>query len=148
MIGTTLGDRHQVEPVHEVDEIHEPEAREQKQGAFDPERAGRNDPKIAGRGNDHGGDRQRLQQEPRQDRNGVDVVGKAYDSDEQRRAENRDGNFQACRADKTRSTAAATISVAAITAMPGALRRRNAMRRARVRLRQCDAAAAAAGSPM
>ena len=54
--GHDLGDRHQVQPVHEVDEVHEPQACEQQQAALEPERAGRNDPQVFGRGKDHRGD--------------------------------------------------------------------------------------------
>ena len=60
--GHDLGDRHQIQPVHEVDEVHEPQACEQQQAALEPERAGRNDSQIFGRGKEHRGDREPLQQ--------------------------------------------------------------------------------------
>ena len=113
-----LGDRHPVQPVHEVDQIHKPEARQQQQAAFDPERAGRNDPEIVGRGEDDRADGQGLQQQSRQHRDGFDVVGEADDGDEQRRSENRDRDMSARSCRRRPSTAPATSSVAAITAMP------------------------------
>ena len=91
--GHDLGDRHQVQPVHEVDEVHEPQACEQQQAALEPERAGGSDPQVFGRGKDHRGDGEPLQQQPRHHRDGTDVIGKAHGRDEQRRAEYRDGNF-------------------------------------------------------
>ena len=51
--GHDLGNGHQVQPVHEVDEVDEPQACEEQQAALDPERAGRNDPQVFGRGKDH-----------------------------------------------------------------------------------------------
>ncbi len=98
--GHDLGHRHQIQPVHEVDEVHEPQACEQQQAAFDPERTGGSDPQVFRRGQDHRGDREPLQQQPRHHRDGTDVIGKAHGRDEQRRAEYHDGNFHLRRAGK------------------------------------------------
>ena len=90
LTGTASADRHQVEPVHEVDEVHEPEAGQQHEAAFDPERKQRRRScKLVGRGKDDGRDGRRLQQQPRQHPNRMDVIGKAHGRDEQRRAETR-----------------------------------------------------------
>ena len=132
-----LGRRHQVQPVHEVDQVHEPQARQQQQGAFEPERAGRNDPQVFGRGKDHHGDGCSLQQEPRQHRNRTDVVGKAHGRDKQRRAENGDGDFGIARADE-RDGSCGNDQRGRNDRDARALRGRNAMRRARIRLCQCD----------
>ena len=113
-----FGDGHPVQAVHEVDEVDKPEPGQQQQAAFDPERAGRNDPQIVRRRKNDGGDGEPLQHQPRQHRNGFDVIGKADDGDEQRRARKPRPGFSGPPRRRTAMTAPATISVAAITAMP------------------------------
>ncbi len=89
-----LSDGHPIQPIHEVDQVHKPKACQQKQTAFDPERTGRNDPDIAGHRKEDRADRDRLQYQSRQYRDGFDVVRKSHNGHEQRRRENRGHNVQ------------------------------------------------------
>ena len=72
-----LGDGHPVDPVHEVDQIDEPQAGQKQNRSLDPQRTGRNDPKLARYRIENRADRQPLQDQPWYHRNGFDVVGGA-----------------------------------------------------------------------
>ena len=82
---------------------------------------------VAGRGEDDRADGDCLQQQPRQHRDGFDVVGEAHDCDEQRRGEHRDAGSSDPRHLRKRMIAPATSSVAADHCDAGALRSWNAM---------------------
>ncbi len=85
----SLGNSHQVQPVHEIDEVHEPEARKQKKRSFDRQWTRWNDSKIGRSCKDDRADGGGLQQQARQYRDGFKIIGKSQHRDEQRRGENR-----------------------------------------------------------
>jgi len=127
-----LGDRHQVQSVHEVDEVDEPEPGDQQHTALDWKRTCGHDLQIGRRREDDRADGCGLQQQPRQHRNGLDVVGKSNQRDEQRRGEHheRDGKMHQAGAGARDHKRRRDHRDA------GALRGRNAMRRSRVGPRQ------------
>jgi hypothetical protein len=122
-----LGDGNPVEPVHEIDEVDEPQPCQHEEAAFDPDRNERRNAQAAGTGEHDCSDGNGLQQKPRQDRNRFEVVGEAERRDEQGRTEQRDrevrsdvcdaGDRDACNDKRRRNHGNA-----------GALRGRNAVR--------------------
>ena len=90
-----LRDGDPVDPVHEIDQVYEPQAGQEQNGLFDPDWNGRNDPQMARGRNQHGRDRQRLQDQPRYHLDGFDIVSGADESDEGGRAEHHDRKVRA-----------------------------------------------------
>ena len=113
-----LGDRHPVQPVHEVDQIHKPEACQQKQAAFDPERAGRNDPQVR-RARQKGPRRRPAPAAVSRGSTGMDLTSSAKPTAAMNSVapKTATGIFISAVPAKA-MTAPATSSVAAITAMP------------------------------
>ena len=62
VIGTNFGHGHPVEAVHEVHQIDEPQAADDKRGALDPPRQERCDAQLTRQREDHQRHRERLQQ--------------------------------------------------------------------------------------
>ena len=77
-----FGDCHPVDAVHEIGEIDEPEAGDEQHRALDPPRKEWRDTQVQGQAHDHGGDRERLQNEPRADADAPHIVGRSNQRDE------------------------------------------------------------------
>ena len=142
-----FGDRHPIEAVHEIDQIDEPEPAEGQQQAFNQQRQERRDPQFIRQSEDHQRHADGLQKKARRNADRADVVRGTHGRDDDHGDEERQHRCRAPRPPgRTIKSAGGRDDGRGDNRDAAALRRRHAVRGARIRLGERDAFTATAGS--